>query len=108
MPMLFVDLGHLVRGSTRTEEAAEHVRAASDLLRSVESTAGMFGRTEAAANADTLLSQAHEQHLRNLGEHHRGLRWVGSRSADTAIAFDEADNAGGDATSGIRALNEQA
>jgi hypothetical protein len=108
---LFVDLEHLVRGSRRAEEAAEYVSAASDLLRSVQPTAGMFGRTDKAVNADVLWSQAREQHLQKLDQHHRSLRWTCSCSAEIATVFDEADNednAGASTTAGIRAVNEQA
>ncbi|WP_433714614.1 DUF2563 family protein [Nocardia sp. CA-084685] len=91
---MYADLDRLGRGSNHTGEAADHVHVARNHLRSVEMTVGMFGRTEVAANAEVLVSRAHERHVRALDDHHRSLTWIGENTAGAATALDEADQAG--------------
>jgi uncharacterized protein DUF2563 len=106
--VVYVDLQHLLRGISRTEEAAEHVRAASDVLGSIEPTVGMLGRADGAVNAEAVLSKVHERHLHALSGHHQSLRWISGSSAQTAVAFDTTDHANAGVVLGVWAANERA
>jgi len=92
---MYADLDRIARGSKHAAEAADHVHEARGHLRSVAVSAGMFGRTEAAANTEDVLSRAHDGHIRALDDRHRSLTRVGERTAEGAATFGEADLAGG-------------
>ncbi|MFI6369267.1 DUF2563 family protein [Nocardia sp. NPDC050630] len=94
---MYADPDRLLRGSNHTYGATDHVQEACNHLRSVEVTAGMFGQTEAATNAEAVTSRAHQRHTRALDDHHRNLTWIGENTAGAATALGGADHAGADA-----------
>ncbi|MEV5647161.1 DUF2563 family protein [Nocardia sp. NPDC052254] len=93
---MYADIDRIARGSNHAYGATDHLHEAHNHLRSVEVSAGMFGRTEAAANAEALAYRAHERHKRALDEHHRNLTWIGENTAGVATTLGEADHAGRD------------
>src|SRR5258707_678419 len=94
---MYADLDRLARGSNHIYDATHHIYEAGNHLRSVEVTADMFGRTEAAANAEAVVSRAHERHTRALDDDHRKVTWIGENTTAAKTALGEADQAGGDA-----------
>ena len=92
---MYADLDRLAHGKRHTHTAAGHMDQARAHLRSVEMDTGMFGRTQAAPNAETVVSRTHARHVRALDDHHGRLTWIGEQTNDATTSLWEADIAGG-------------
>jgi hypothetical protein len=99
------DLDRLAQGKSCTDAAADHMDGARTRLRSVEVSAGMFGQTGTAADAEAVVSRVHAGHVRALGDHHKSLTWIGEQTKNVTIGLGGADRAGGAAVRGVNAVD---
>jgi hypothetical protein len=93
---MYADFDRLTGGGRHAGVAADHAHLARLALTAVSVAPGMFGETASGANAEAVMSAAHERHSGELDDHHQALTWVSNQSTGIVTALGAADLVGRD------------